>query len=206
MDYYQKKLWQPYSDPKLLKLMISILPIVPPYCRVSRMIRDFSSDDIIVGSKISNLRQLIEPQVKNIQEIRYREIGNQRVNLYDLKLKIITYKTSVGSEKFIQFVTIKNQIAGFLRLSLPSEKPFIKELQSSALIRELHIYGQALRLGAQAKTQHLGLGTKLITKAIYIAKKNKYQTLSVISSIGTKEYYRSRGFTDGQLYQHLTID
>lgn len=206
MDFYQKKLWKPYSNQQLLSLMTYILPKVPQYCRVSRMIRDFSSQDIIAGSKTSNLRQLIEPKAKNIQEIRFREIRQQTVSLKSLKLNTITYQTSVGQEKFIQFVTPKNQIAGFLRLSLPVVTPVIKELKSSALIRELHIYGQALRLGAKAKTQHLGLGTKLINQAQAISNKNHYSKLSVISSIGTKEYYRSRGFTDGRLYQHLKVD
>lgn len=206
MDYYHKKLWRPYSNQQLTNLMVDILPKVPQYCRVSRMIRDFSSQDIVSGSKISNLRQLIEPKSKNIQEIRFREIRQLTAKIKDLKLGIITYKTSTGQEKFLQFITNKNQIAGFLRLSLPSKEFFIKELQSAALIRELHIYGQALSLGAQAKTQHLGLGTKLIEKAKAITKKNHYSKLSVISSIGTKEYYRVRGFKDGELYQHLKVD
>ena len=106
----------------------------------------------------------------------------------------------------MQFVTKDNQIAAFLRLSLPITKAFIKELEGSAVIRELHVYGQALNISQKAKTQHLGLGTKLINKAIQITKTKKYTNLSVISSIGTKEYYRSRGFKDGKLYQHLKVD
>lgn len=206
MDFYQKNLWQPYTDKQLLNLLVAILPKVPQYCRVSRMIRDFSADDIMAGSKTSNLRQLVEPKAKKIQEIRFREIRKEKVKLKDLKLKIITYKTSVGKEKFLQYVTLNNQIAGFLRLSLPSTKPFIKELESSTVIRELHVYGQALNLGASAKTQHLGLGTKLIQKAVEISQKQPCQKLSVISAIGTKEYYKKLNFKDGQLYQHLKVD
>ena len=206
MDFYQKKLWQPYTDEQLLKLLIKILPTVPAYCRVSRMIRDFSAKDIMAGTKVSNLRQTVEPKAKKIQEIRFREIKDKTVKLTDLNLKIITYQTSVGKQKFLQFVTKDNQIAAFLRLSLPITKAFIKELEGSAVIRELHVYGQALDISQKAKTQHLGLGTKLINKAIQITKTKKYTNLSVISSIGTKEYYRSRGFKDGKLYQHLKVD
>ncbi len=205
MKYYQKGKWRPYSNKELINLLISTLTQVPQYCRVSRMIRDFSAADIIVGSKTSNLRQLIEAQAKQIQEIRFREIRQKPVSVKDLKLKIITYKTSIGTEKFLQFVTRTNQIAGFLRLSLPTKKPFIKELEQSSIIRELHVYGQALRLGAKAKTQHLGLGTKLINQAKSISRKNHFKKLSVISAIGTKEYYRSRHFQDGELYQHLIV-
>jgi len=210
MAYYQKHLWQPYTQKQLLKVLTAVLPTIPAYCRVNRIIRDFSAKDIVSGSKTSNLRQLVEKEIiekrKTIQEIRFREIRRRRLNLKDLKLKTISYQTSTGQEKFLQFITRDNQIAAFLRLSLPQQKPFIKELQNSVIIREIHVYGQALRIGEPAKTQHLGLGTQLINQSKKIAKKFDYQQLSVISAIGTKEYYRQRGFTDSQLYQHLKVD
>ena len=196
MKYYQKGLWQPYSQAELTDLLVKILPLVPQYCRVSRIIRDFSSEDIVIGNKQSNLRQIVEAKLqKNIQEIRSREIRNQPSG--KLTLKIITYKTSIGQEKFLQFVTSNNQICAFLRLSLPDKK-------STAMIRELHVYGQSLAIGAKGKSQHLGLGSRLLKKAIKLAA--GYQQLSVISAVGTKEYYRCRGFTDGLLYQHLKVD
>jgi len=208
-SYYQKGLWQPYSQNQLLKVLTAILPTIPEYCRVTRVIRDFSSDDIVVGNKATNFRQIVEKEIANkgktIQEIRVREIRQKKVSLKDLKLKTITYQTATSTEKFFQFVTSSNQIAAFLRLSLPKLKPFISELKSSAIIREIHVYGQALSLGEKAKTQHLGLGTKLISKAKTTSQKNHYKKLSVISAIGTMPYYRSRGFKDGQLYQHLNV-
>jgi len=84
----------------------------------------------------------------------------------------------------------------FLRLSLPKEKPFIKELEQSAMIREIHVYGQAVKIGKkdQQRPQHLGFGTRLIQKAKEIATVNGYKKLAVISGIGTKEYYRKKGF------------
>lgn len=206
MDYYQKGLWQPYTNQQLKKLLVAILSHVPQYCRVSRIIRDFSAQDIMAGSKVSNFRQIIEKKTKNIQEIRFREIRKKSINLKDLKLKTITYKTSISQEKFLQFVTSNNQIAGFLRLSLPDTRPYISELVNSAIIRELHVYGPALNIGSSAKTQHLGLGTKLLNRAKKIAHQKKYSKLSVISAVGTKEYYRKKGFQDNLLYQHLKVD
>lgn len=195
MKYYQKKLWRPYSQAELTDLLVKILPLVPQYCRVSRMIRDFSSADIVIGNKQSNLRQIVEAKLqKNIQEIRSREIRNQLAG--KLKLTIITYKTGIGQEKFLQFVTSNNQICAFLRLSLPDKK-------STAMIRELHVYGQSLEIGAKGKSQHLGLGSRLLKKAIKLAV--GYQQLSVISAVGTREYYRRLGFVDGALYQNLML-
>lgn len=203
MKYYQQGLWRPYTRTELMKVMVTVLPAVAEYCRVSRMIRDFSGEDIVVGNKTSNLRQLVEVKVKNIKEIRFREIKNQPIKPKDLKLKIISYQTSVGREKFLQWITRENKIAGFLRLCLPDKTAPIPELAGAALIRELHVYGQALALGGREKIQHAGLGEKLILKASRLAK--KYNQLSVISAIGTREYYRRRGFKSGKLYQHLKL-
>lgn len=203
MDYYRKKLWRPYSQKELMKVMVAVLPDVAEYCRVSRMIRDFSGDDIVAGNKTTNFRQLVEAKAKNIKEIRYREIKNTSVRPEDLRLKITTYNTSIGTEKFLQFVTKDNQIAGFLRLALPRESAPTPELQGAVLIRELHVYGQALTLGGAGKTQHSGLGKQLLLKAKALAA--GYKKLSVISSIGTRQYYRRQGFKDGELYQHLKL-
>ncbi|MDP4031131.1 MAG: tRNA uridine(34) 5-carboxymethylaminomethyl modification radical SAM/GNAT enzyme Elp3 [Candidatus Beckwithbacteria bacterium] len=205
MAYYKKGLWRPYSQTELMKVMVNVLPLVAEYCRVSRMIRDFSGDDIVVGNKITNFRQLVEAKAKKIKEIRFREIRSQLVRPKDLRLKMITYKTSIGREKFLQWVTKTNQIAGFLRLSLPRRNvgPPIKELQGAAVIRELHVYGHALSLGGLGKTQHLGLGRQLLFKARVLAA--GYKKLSVISSIGTREYYRRHGFSSGELYQYLKL-
>ncbi len=203
MDYYRKKLWRPYSPAELMKVMTAVLPDAAEYCRISRMIRDFSSDDIVTGNKTTNFRQLVEAKAKNIKEIRFREIRGRLVQPEELSLKIITYTTSIGQEKFLQWVTKDNQIAGFLRLSLPAVEAPITELEGAALIRELHVYGPALKLGSQAGTQHSGLGGKLLEKAATLAK--DYKKLSVISAIGTREYYRKHGFKNGDLYQHLKL-
>lgn len=210
MAYFKKGLWQPYTQAELLDVLIKALVLVPPYCRVSRMIRDFSANDIVSGNKQSNLRQLVEDQIKNqhktIQEIRWREIRQAPVDLKTLILKIVTYSTSISTEKFIQFVTNDNHIAAFLRLSLPRRslgKGGLPELKGAAIIRELHVYGQALNLKEKGQSQHLGLGGRLIKIALRLA--SNYQKLSVISAIGTKEYYRRHSFVDGKLYQHLML-
>ena len=212
MDYYREKKWRPYSQRQLLRVLISALLTVPQYCRVNRVIRDFSAEDIVVGSTTSNLRQVMEKEIEKknqiIQEIRYREVRGRKIKLSDLSLKIINYQTSTGQEKFLQFVTPDNYIVGFLRLSLPEQKPFIAELDNTAIIREIHIYGPALKLGEQIanRPQHLGLGARLINQAKKIARRKDYLKLSVISAVGTREYYRQRGFKDGRLYQHLQLD
>jgi elongator complex protein 3 len=73
------------------------------------------------------------------------------------------------------------------------------------MIREIHIYGNVVSVGSklEGKAQHLGLGKTLIDKAKQISTELGYQKMAVISAIGTREYYRKRGFEDGALYQFL---
>jgi elongator complex protein 3 len=90
---------------------------------------------------------------------------------------------------------------------LPNKESFLDELGRSAIIRELHVYGQTLEIGAKGRSaaQHIGLGGRLIDKAKKVAKKENYDSLAVISAIGTRDYYRKNGFKDGKLYQHLNL-
>jgi elongator complex protein 3 len=100
-------------------------------------------------------------------------------------------------------VTADDRLAGFLRLSLPAREVEVEEIRRSAMIREVHVYGVLAGLGesADGKSQHAGLGTRLIERAVEIAHESGFASLAVISSVGTREYYRRLGFADGELYQ-----
>jgi len=212
MQYYQKGLWKPYTYEELLAITTFTLTHTPVYCRIARMIRDIPAQDIFVGNTKSNFRQIAENYAKSTQQkmrdIRSREIRLQSFQANQVKLKIKSYWTSVSQEKFLQFVD-QDKILAFLRLSLPIKKnnSVISELSDAAIIREIHVYGQSLGIGQQPgeRVQHFGFGTKLIKKAASISKKAGFTKLAVISAIGTKEYYRKRNFTDGELYQFLTL-
>ena len=211
-DYCKQKKWEPYSDTQLLYILETCLLLTPRYCRITRIIRDISSEDIVVGNKKSNFRQIVEKEIekssRKIKEIRYREIKNVDIKIKDLILKVTTYKTKTSQEYFLEYITNSDKIVGFLRLSPPKVKPFIKELKGSGIIREVHVYGQTIAIGkeAEGKAQHLGLGKALIKEAVNIAKDNNFKEICVISSVGTRKYYRKIGFKDGVLYQHLDIN
>ena len=80
----------------------------------------------------------------------------------------------------------------------------LPELAGRAIIREVHVYGAVVGLGEREKgrSQHAGLGRRLIAEAVGIARGAGFERVAVISSVGTREYYRRLGFTDGELYQH----
>jgi elongator complex protein 3 len=209
MKYYLNKSWKPYTYSVLKKLIKKCILATPRYCRISRIIRDISSADIFVGNKRSNLRQDVENEIRNssrlAKEVRSREIGNDKFEGQDITYKETSYKTTCSKEIFIEVTDKKDKVVGFLRLSLPTSRYIIKELEGSAIIRELHIYGQSLPIGKSISglPQHSGLGKLLIKNAVKLSSTGRYKKLSVISSVGTKGYYRKLGFTDGPLYQHL---
>ena len=220
---YREGAWQPYDKDELVDVLVQDVLATPPYVRISRMIRDISATDILVGNKHTNLRQMVEQELaakdvaRRVQEIRFREINQQQVRAAELTLQDFTYATEVSNEHFLQWVTADNKIAGFCRLSLPHWDKLTagacdvtaNELlvqPGQAMIRELHVYGQALSLGSEGMSaQHQGLGQKLLAKASSIAADAGYTSLNVISSIGTRAYYRAQGFTDAGLYQQKVL-
>ena len=211
MGPWKRGEWRPYEDDELLEVVADALPRVPRYCRVTRVIRDISSDDIVVGNKRTNFRQIAEDEIarrgQRLVEIRAREIGGASFDDATLEAKDTEYVTGAGREVFLEFVAPEDRIVGFLRLSLPNEASFVDELGRSALVRELHVYGGSVRLGhaANGAAQHRGLGTRLLDRAADLARAAGYDTLSVISAIGTRDYYRKQGFVDGTLYQHRAL-
>jgi elongator complex protein 3 len=49
------------------------------------------------------------------------------------------------------------------------------------------------------------LGKSLIEEAEKISKENGFKKISVISAIGTREYYKKRGYQNINLYMHKNL-
>jgi elongator complex protein 3 len=209
MQFYKAKQWQPYSANDLLRVLTECMKLVPEYCRVTRMIRDIPSQEIVDGNKKTNLRQNVEEYIKSqgviLGEIRSREVKDSVVKADNLEIDVVCYQTSTSEEHFLQYIDRARKISAFLRLSIPTVPPIIDELSSCAIIREVHVYGMSLQYGdtQQGVAQHSGLGTRLIQKAIELTKEKGFTKLAVISSIGTRMYYQKFGFKQGDLYQLL---
>ncbi len=208
--------WRPYTEEELVNVLSHDTLYTPRYARISRMIRDISSHDIVAGNKKVNLRQMvqqhIEAQGAPIHEIRYREISTGEADIDDLQLRETPYKTTVSEEVFLEWTTPDDKIAGFLRLSMPHNDYVRRNAEAlpvgtdEAMIREVHVYGRVAGIHKAGAAQHLGLGKQLIARACTIAQEHGYHKMNVISAIGTREYYRSLGFSDNGLYQQLALD
>ncbi len=207
MQRYEDGSWRPYTHDELLRVLVECFRSTPEYCRLTRVIRDIPSTDIVVGNLMTNFRQLVEDELSRQGErspdIRAREVRFKTVASDQLQLDEVWYEGGCSDEVFLQYITPGRDIAGFLRLSLPTAEAITPELDGAAMIREVHVYGQSLEIGAadNGRAQHAGLGKQLIERAAEIARQRGYARLAVISAIGTREYYRKRGFVDGALYQ-----
>jgi elongator complex protein 3 len=207
--YWQRGEYTPYTTEELIQLLADLKTSIPEYCRVNRIIRDIPSTHVVEGNKRTSLRQdvLLEMQKRgtSCRCIRCREVGTSKVDINDLQFNDLSYHPAYAEEHFLSFVTPKDQIAGYLRLSLPdTNAPHLgmADLDNAALIREVHIFGQSLAVGSEQSgaAQHIGLGTALLKKAEGIAYANGFARLAVIAAIGTRRYYENRGFKRGELY------
>jgi elongator complex protein 3 len=218
-QHWQRGEYHPYTDEELIDLVAGCKTRVPPYCRINRVMRDIPAGHIAEGSKLSNLRQVVQQTLKArgqaCQCIRCREVRGERVDTSKLVLQELACDTDTTREHFLSFVTpeagrgrASPLLAGFLRLSLPRERVFLSEVADAAMIREVHVYGPALEIGeeSEGQAQHAGLGTRLIERAVEIAREAGFERLAVIAATGTRNYYRARGFELGKLYMVRTIN
>jgi elongator complex protein 3 len=215
------KLWQdgkyrPYSDAELVETLAQAKRFTPPYCRINRVIRDIPAQYIVEGSTQSHLRVVVQQEMKRrgwrCECIRCREVRSEKIEPDALEIRDLGYETDATTEHFLQYLTPRGKVAGFLRLSLPHadvpHEEILDEVRGCAMVRELHIYGPALELGASdaGKAQHTGLGRRLAERAMQVARDAGMKRMAVISAVGTREYYRKLGFERQELYMIKSID
>ena len=205
-DMWQEGIYSPYTDEEAVELIVEVKKILPKWVRTMRIQRDIPSTLIEAGVQKSNLGELVYNKLNeqdiDCQCIRCREIGHKKTNknyvLDDFKLFNESYTACGGQETFIS-IEDKNEesIAGFLRFRLPSENIFRPEITNkTALIRELHVYGNMIQIGNKNPSigQHTGFGEKLLKEAENLAIDNDKDEIAIISGIGSRNYYRKFGY------------
>ncbi|MBD3263024.1 tRNA uridine(34) 5-carboxymethylaminomethyl modification radical SAM/GNAT enzyme Elp3 [Candidatus Woesearchaeota archaeon] len=191
-DVWKAGKYKAMTDKQLFTFLKKVMDICPEYVRIMRIQRDIPANFIEAGPTKSNMRQEVDKTIKKSKEIRFREAGHvflrTKKTPKKISLNVKKYKASKGTEYFISVEDKKqNILLGFLRLRLPPE-------QNIAFVRELHVYGKALPIGARGEIQHSGWGKMLMVKAEELTKKNKRNKLLVTSGIGVREYYRKLGY------------
>lgn len=204
------KMWEqgkfiPIDTQKAAEIIARTYKEIPRYVRVMRVQRDIPTTVSQDGVRNSNLRQYVDKEMIKqgvvSKDIRSREIGfrqNEGVKMGTFEIKTEVYDSSSGKDYFLDVADENDTMIGFIRLRFPFQTDLRPEItDKTALIRELHIYGQTIPVGDDSKdnlVQHKGWGRKLLAKAEEIAKKEGFEKMCIISGVGVREYYRKFGY------------
>lgn len=130
----------PLEGDTLKELLIKMLQLVPRYCRVSRLIRDFPEEDISYGNKVTNLRETLETEMTRrgiaCHCLRCREVGHVK----DIDPSTVTpqlfeewYDNAGGREVFLSMEDPERRaVFAFLRLRLPNASDDVRSQEPYA--------------------------------------------------------------------------
>ncbi len=205
--------YTPYPDDELVEMLIAAKSRhVPRWCRISRLIRDIPSNNIVAGNAMTNLRETVQREMKKrgltCRCLRCREIGHAAKtapHLHRARPRLFddSYEASGGTEHFLSFEDrSRRAIFAFCRLRLPPQPPdaeiaaLLPEIDGAAFVRELHTYGQLVPIAGRTAraSQHTGLGRRLLAEAERLAAAAGFRRLAVIAGVGVRPYYRKLGY------------
>jgi len=200
--------YTPYSIDKLVDLIANVKHKLPPYVRIQRIMRDIPAYLIEVGCKKSNLRQIVQERLQQLNKeckcIRCREYGiSKRKEIIDessfddIKLYRLDYDASQGDEIFLSYENKKeNYLVGYLRLRKPSELAHRPELNDgkTLIVREIKVVGELvpkdLKPNRFTQIQHRGYGKLLMNNAEKISLEDyDAKKIAVISGIGARDWF-----------------
>jgi elongator complex protein 3 len=194
-SWYRNGRYQPYADEEMIDLLVDIKALIPKYVRIPRLMRDIPSKFIIAGSRDLALRGTVRKRMSQLglqcNCIRCREYGHRLRDgwaIGEARLSRLDYKASEGKETFLSYEDANGTVFGLLRL---------RTNNSSAFIRELHVFGPEVPLGKRQDqaAQHRGLGESLLQEAERIATQESHvNRLHILSGVGARDYYRSLGY------------
>ncbi len=201
-DLWKKGKFKPITTKKAARIIVELKKVIPPYVRIMRVQRDIPTFMIEDGVDRTNLRQYVQELMQKDGVrcgcIRCREIGRNMHDIKSISYEKMIYEASEGIEFFISAES-DDSIVGFLRMRFPSNN------HDTAMVRELHVYGESLAFSEKGAYQHRGIGKTLLKKAEAIAKEYGKQKVLVISGIGVRPYYRKLGYRKVGWYMGKTI-
>ncbi|MFC1639095.1 elongator complex protein 3 [Patescibacteria group bacterium] len=204
--WWKEGRYRPYPNGRLLDVLVRAKADVPRYCRLSRIIRDIPSPDIVAGNRNTSLRQVVSREMAErglrCACLRCREVGRQPELLGAQPVAFDdTYESAGGEERFLSLEDeSRTAVFAFCRLRLPGGQESlyerIPEIRGAAFIRELHTYGHLVPIDTRRRgaAQHRGHGKRLMAEAERIAREAGFERMAVISGVGVRGYYRKLGY------------
>jgi elongator complex protein 3 len=203
-QWFKDGRYKPYAKYEMIKLMADIKAIVPPYVRISRVLRDIPAQYIVGGLKESvrsTVKGVMAAQGQDCRCIRCREYGHRIKKGWKVgepHLSRLDYEASEGHEIFLSFEDEQETLFGLLRLRIePQPLQRLGAESPLALIRELHVFGSEVALGQHEieAAQHQGLGKALLAEAERIAVQEFGASMvAILSGVGARQYYAEHGY------------
>lgn len=193
----------PYDTPTTATLLAAMKRELPPWVRIQRIQRDIPARLIAAGVRTSNIRQQalaqLRSQGRSCRCLRCREAGRRASPPPDaFRMTETSYAAGGGRETFLAWEDPSTDtIAGFLRLRFPSDRT--EGGLDAPVIRELKVVGTEVPVGKEVRRateyQHRGFGRALLETAEERAGASGFSKVYVRSAVGTREYYRARGYS-----------
>lgn len=182
VELFDSGRWRPLDAFEREARLAEVLPMVPPFVRISRIGRKSTPEELTVP-KVRLDRAVLERR-HGCGCIRCREPGPReqfepgQVVVRRLDLDEGEWYVEAGIEG-------RRTCLGVLRLRLTARE---------AIVRELHVYGLEAAPGARGIHQHRGIGRLLMAEAEEMARRNGIPALAVSSGPGVRNYYKKLGY------------
>ena len=203
-DWWRSGRYRTYDEGTWRWLLAEIYRSVPRWARVMRLGRDIPLHHVVDGPRWGNMREVVEEEMARrglkCEEIRCREVGIRAIHGRPVDRRIEyrrhVYEASGGVEYFLEAVGRDDTLYGILRLRIPAN-PWRPEIdRRTALVRELHVYGPEVPVGADGGPwpQHKGIGRALMGLAEEAALEASARRVAVISGVGVRPYFAGLGY------------
>ncbi len=182
---------------------------------LSRMIRDISATDILVGNKKDQPAPSGEAAVDATDE-EVARFAPAKISVEGARrgrpfaLQTIAYQTATTEERFLEWITPRTDRRLLPPVTADGTSPRHRQRESSppikerkeagrvprllypsapqgAMIREVHVCRESGRPAHTGEgTQHLGLGRALVEEGLPVSNGGRIYAINVISAVGTR--------------------
>ena len=215
IEKWDSSKWDRYSEKEggtiLIKVLCDIVKDLPPWVRIARLFRDFQQateknkghgyDSTTLCNNLSQIvmDKLLEDGDES-QDIRTQEVRSKEVNIKNKKINTYKYHCANGMEYFCSInapdINNNSKLLGLMRVRFNNKPSPCKYVKDSAIVREVHVYGNYTPVGQiEKKTyQHRGYGKYLLVLAETMAYIRGFKSIVVLSAAGTVNYYSKSGY------------
>lgn len=182
---HDKGAWVPPTEKYICERLKRIIEFIPNTVRISRVQRYFPEDQVAGGF----VRGLRESDLGKCSCIRCREAGVSAPTKQLNDLEGIHLRTTKRyNDTFVEVISNDDCLLALARLY---------DINNClAILRELHVYGQATPIGEEGPIQGRGLGTRLLKEVEEIVRKSGKELLQVNAAYGAKPFFRKNGYID----------